>query len=145
MKREVHAIRCKISYEGRSYNTGNTANMYNNYNWSIILKKCESLYCTLVAYDTAPQLYFNKKIKLRKRTSGVEKNHSQSHSAQPSSSLASPCPMGAVPVLLDFFHFFKKSRHSTFLCKHIFTETLCSPKIFPCCLFLSCNSEFSHH
>lgn len=115
VNREVHAIRCKISYEDRSYNTGNIPNMYNNYNWSIILKKYESLYCTLVAYDTARQLYFNKKIKLRKRTSGVEKNHSQSHSAQPSSSLASPCPMGAVPVLLFFSLFQEKQAFYIFM------------------------------
>ena len=31
----------------------------NNYKWSIILKNCESLYCTPVTYKIVHQLYFN--------------------------------------------------------------------------------------
>ena len=40
----------KISYKDILYNTGNIANIYNNYKWSITFKNCESLYYTPVTY-----------------------------------------------------------------------------------------------
>ena len=47
------------------YNTGNTANINNNYKWTMTFKKCESLCCTPVTYI---MLYINYSSVKEKRS-----------------------------------------------------------------------------
>ena len=72
--KEVQTVRYKISYKNLLYNTGNIANIYNDYKWSKTFKNCESLCYTPVTHII---LYSNYNSVKKKERENPEKAPSQ--------------------------------------------------------------------